>query len=67
MDTPEPIDVEGMLIKPHNLHDFVLAGCALPRKEALVHQRHPIVRSRTTLGYAADGLFFGWAGPIHRM
>ena len=53
VNTPQPVEVEGVLIKPHDLHDFVLAGGALPRKEALVHQRQPIVRPRITVGCAA--------------
>ena len=51
--TPQPIEVDGVLIKPHDLHDFVLAGGAMPGKEALVHQREPIVRPRITIGCAA--------------
>ena len=53
MDTPEAFEVEGVLIKPHDLHDFVLPGGALPGKEALVHQRQPIVRPRITIGRGA--------------
>ena len=53
VNTPEAIEVEGVLIQPHDLHDFVLAGGALPGKEALVHQRQPIVRPRITIGCAA--------------
>src|ERR1700722_16946308 len=51
--TPEPIEVDGVLIKPHDLHDFVLAGGPLPREEALVHQCEPVVRRRITIGRSA--------------
>ena len=48
LKTPQPIEVEGVLINPHDLHDFLLAGGAMPRKEGLVHQREQIVRLRIT-------------------
>ena len=51
--TLQPIEVDRVLINPHDLHDFLQAGGALPRKEALVHKRKPIVRPRITVGYAA--------------
>ena len=51
--TPEPIEVDGVLIKPHDLHDFLQAGCALPRKEALVYERESIVRPRSIVGCVA--------------
>jgi hypothetical protein len=78
-NTPEAIEVEGMLIKPHDLHDFVLPRGPLPGKEALVHQRQPIVRPRITIGrgatYGCTGRTYpdchrsasSRVGPIHRM
>jgi hypothetical protein len=51
--TPQPIEVERVLINPHDLHDFRLAGGVLPREEGLVHEREPIVRPRSTVGCAA--------------
>jgi len=51
--TPQPIEVESMLIDPHDLHDFRLADGAMPGKEALVYQSQPIVRPRLTVGCAA--------------
>jgi hypothetical protein len=53
VNTPESVEVEGVLVKPHDLHDFVLAGGALPGEEALVHQRQLIVRPRITIGCTA--------------
>ena len=53
VNTLEAVEVEGMLVKPHDLHDFVLAGGALPGKEALVRQRQPIVWPRITIGCGA--------------
>ena len=41
-----------MLIEPPDLHDFLLAGGAMPRIEGLVHQREPIVRPHITVGCA---------------
>jgi hypothetical protein len=51
--TPQPIEVDSVLINPHDLHDFLHPGGAMPRKEALVHEREPIVRPRITVGCAA--------------
>jgi hypothetical protein len=51
--TPQPIEVDSALIHPNNLHDFLLAGGLLPRKEALVHERQPIIRPRGMAGCAA--------------
>jgi hypothetical protein len=56
VNTPEAVEVEGVLVKPYDLHDFVLAGRALPGEEALVHQRELIVWTRITIG----------CGAIHR-
>ena len=53
VNTLEAVEVQGMLVKPHDLHDFVLAGGALPGEEALVRQRQPIVRPRITVGCGA--------------
>ena len=55
MNTLEAVEVEGVFIKPYDLHDFVLACGALPGEEALVHQRQLIVRPRITIGCAAFG------------
>jgi hypothetical protein len=51
--TPQPIEVDSVLINPHDLHDFLHPGGAMPRKKALVHEREPIVRPRITVGWAA--------------
>ena len=51
--TPQPIEVDSVLINPHALHDFVLASGSMPRKEGLVQQREPIIRPRITVGRAA--------------
>ena len=53
VNTPQAIKVDGVLIKPYDLHDFVLAGGAMSGKEALVHQREPIVQPRIAVGFAA--------------
>ena len=50
---PQPIEVDSVLINPYDLHDFLHPGGAMPRKEALVHEREPIVRPRITVGCAA--------------
>jgi hypothetical protein len=47
---PQPIEIESVLINPHDLRDFVQAGGALPRKQGVVHEREPIVRRRITVG-----------------
>ena len=49
VNTPEAVEIEGVLVKPHDLHDFVLPCGPLPGKEALVRQRQPIVRPRITI------------------
>ncbi len=50
----------GCSYNPHGLHDFVLAGGAMPVKEGLVEQGEPIVWPRVTVGsYAVE--------PIHRI
>ena len=51
--TPQPIEVDRVLINPHDLHDFLLASGAMPSKEGLVQEREPIVRPRITVGRAA--------------
>ena len=51
--TPEPIEVDSVLINPHDLHDFLLAGGAMRRRPGLVRRRDPIVRPRITVGCAA--------------
>ena len=51
--TPQPIEVDGVLINPHALDDFLLAGGAVPHKQGVVHEREPIVRPRITVGCAA--------------
>ena len=33
MNTPEAVEVEGVLIKPHDLHDFVLPAAPCPAKK----------------------------------
>jgi hypothetical protein len=48
--TTQPIKVEGVLVKPDDLHDFRLAGGPVPVEEALVDEREPIVRPRVTVG-----------------
>jgi hypothetical protein len=50
--TPQAIKVDGVLINPHGLHDFLLAGGAMARKESLVQECELIVRPRLTVGRA---------------
>jgi hypothetical protein len=52
-----------MLVNPHALREFLLAGGAVPRKEALVQQREPIVRPRITVGRAAANGCTRWTYP----
>ncbi len=50
---PQRIEVNGALVAPHHLHDFLLAGGVMSRIEGLIHQREPIVRprlGRSTIG-----------------
>jgi hypothetical protein len=51
--TPQPIEVDSVLINPHDLHDFLLASGSMPREEGLVQKREPIIRPRITVGRAA--------------
>ena len=41
--SPHRIQVDRVLIKPYDLHDFCLAGGLMAFKEGLVHQGEPIV------------------------
>ena len=49
--TPQPIEVDSVLINPDDLHDFFLASGLLACKEALVHEREPIICRRITVRY----------------
>jgi hypothetical protein len=64
--TPQPIEVDAVLINPHDLHDVRLTNGAMPGKEALVHEREPIVRPRITVGcVAAKGCACGAYADCH--
>jgi hypothetical protein len=63
VETPQPVEVDSMLVNPHALREFPLAGGAVPRKEALVQQREPIVRPRITVGRAAANGCTRWTYP----
>ena len=54
MKTPQPVPVDGVLIQPHDLHDILLAGGAMPRKEGLIHQREPIILPHNIFGCGAS-------------
>jgi hypothetical protein len=41
---PQPIEVDSVLINPHDLHDQFLARARLAEKQQLVSEREPIVR-----------------------
>jgi hypothetical protein len=61
----EPIEVDSVLINPHDLHDCPLAGGAMPRKHGVVDEHESIVRPRSTVGCAAVkartcGTYPGW-------
>ena len=49
----QSIEVDCVLVNPHALQDFVLAGSAMPVKEGLVEQGELVVRPRITVGRAA--------------
>ena len=56
METPQAFPVDGVLVHPHDLHDILLAGGLMPRKEGLIHQRELIILLRNIFGpIAADG------------
>jgi hypothetical protein len=49
-----PIKVDGVLINPHDLDDYLPADGAMLRIQGVIHDREPIVRLRITFGYAAS-------------
>ena len=56
MEPPQSIEVERMLVNPHDLDDFRPAGGALSGKQGLIHEREPIIQLRITIGCSAvDG------------
>jgi hypothetical protein len=61
--TPQPVEVDGVLINPHDLHDFLLAGGAMARKEGLVQECELIVRPRITVGCATANGCTCWTNP----
>jgi hypothetical protein len=52
-----------VLIHPHDLHDILLAGGAMTRKEGLIHQRKPIILPHNTFGCGAIQGFTGTPYP----
>ncbi len=53
VETPQPLEVDRVLIKPHDLYDYLLAGGAMPGKQGVVRHSEPIVRPRITVGCGA--------------
>ena len=48
--TPQCIEVNGVLINPHTLHELLPAGGTHREKCGLIHERKPIVRPRIIIG-----------------
>ncbi len=51
--TPQLIEVDSVLINPHELDDQVPADGAMLRKHGVVDEREPIVLPRIVIGCAA--------------
>ena len=60
-------EVDSVLIDPHALDDEVQTGGAMAGKQALVHQREPIIRPRINAGCAGVKVCAHPARPIHQM
>jgi hypothetical protein len=50
--TPHPIEVDRVLINPHDLDDYAPADGAMLREQGVIHDRKPIVLPPTTFGCA---------------
>ena len=55
MKTLEFVQIEGVLIEPTDLHDFLLTRGTMPRVEGLVEQCEPIVGTHVTVGRVTAG------------
>jgi hypothetical protein len=51
--TPHAVEVDRVLINPHDLDDYAPADGAMLREQGVVHDREPIIRPRITFGCAA--------------
>ena len=49
---PHPIEVDRVLINPHDLDNYLPADGAMLRQHGVVHDREPIVRPCITFGWA---------------
>ncbi|MEE6176631.1 hypothetical protein [Mycobacterium sp. 050134] len=52
VETPQRLEVDGVLINPDDLHHFRLAGGTLPGKERLVDKREPVIGAFRPMGGA---------------
>ncbi len=54
VETPQPIEVDSVLINPHALDNYLLVSGLMSRKHGLVRQRESVIRSGSTIGCAVN-------------